>query len=105
MPEYQQQYGDRPTAPPRGTLADQEMQLVLQMTGGKFNAMEMALIWHGFLTAAAFTDFQRFLYVCKAKGLDPLLNEVHAEVRDSRTDKAYKMAIVTHIEAYRRLPD
>jgi phage recombination protein Bet len=103
MPEL----SDRPERP-KGvarSLTAQETAAAVRIAAGHWNEDECALIWSGMGANATFRDFQRFLYFCVQKDLDPLLNEIHAEFKWTQSDGAYRMAIITHIEAYRKLAD
>lgn len=47
----------------------------------------------------------KFLYICRTKNLDPLIGEVHAEIRFSKYEGAFRMTAITHIDAYRKIAD
>jgi phage recombination protein Bet len=103
MPELSDKQ-ERPKGVAR-SLTAQETAAAVRIAAGHWNEDECALIWSGMGANATFRDFQRFLYFCVQKDLDPLLNEVHADFKWTEKESVHKMAIITHIEAYRKLAD
>ena len=94
--EAQQQ--QRPT---RYKPSADEFDAWSQFTQGKFSPAEVDLIFTDCPPEISVNDFKKFLYNCAELELNPLLNEAHLEYRNDGNG-GRKVAVVTHIDAYRR---
>lgn len=99
----QQQEPQQTAKPP---ITPEGIEQMVRVTAGgtlPFTPDEVRMIWDSTPAITAPADFERFLYACSRQGLNPMLNEVHMEYRnDKKSPRGVKMAIVTHVDAYRR---
>jgi phage recombination protein Bet len=89
---------DRPERNREAELAE-----LLAVVENRWSVAQVRMIANDMPESCTLSDVQKFLYFCRMKDLDPLLGEVHAEMKGK--DEKRKMAIVTHIEAYRKMAD
>jgi hypothetical protein len=95
---YSQEQRQTPT---RYKPTAEELDAWSQFTQAKFSPAEVELIFTDCPAETSVADFKKFLYNCAQLELNPLLNEAHLEYRKDG-DGGRKVAIVTHIDAYRR---
>ncbi len=96
MYDNQQQ---RPAPPPKTALGPDELEAIAKLTRRKdqdwleFPPEDIAMMWDAFPDGTAtlvlphefrLADFKRFVRLCSAKGLDPLLNDCHWEYRGDK---------------------
>lgn len=77
------------------------MGRLLKLAGDFFGEDEIQLAWAKTPFNTRPEDFAQFVYMCAAQKLNPLLNEIHMEYRNSKKEGP-KATFVTHIDAYRR---
>ena len=97
MPYDNQQ--QRPAPPAKTALSADELEAIAHLTRRKdqdwleFPAEDIAMMWEAFPDGTAqlvlphgprLADFKRFVRLCSAKGLDPLLNDLHWEYRGDK---------------------
>lgn len=92
---------DRPKGPNKVRLTAEQLASVER---GNFTEQQVAMIYED-MGSPGLQNLQKFMYICVQRGLNPLLNEVHAEFRWNKAIGDFKMAIITHIDAYRKIAD
>lgn len=92
---------DKPRGPNKVKLTQDAFDA---LANDRFNADEIRMIYED-MGQPGPEHLRKFLYVCTQKGLNPLLNEAHAEFRWNKSAQDFKMVIITHIDAYRKIAD
>lgn len=85
------------------TLGPKEIESITQFLGKcDLNPAQIQVVFDLCPSDLPLVEFKRYLYVCKAHDLNPLLNEIHPEYRYDKQGGTKKLATVVHIDAYRR---
>lgn len=93
------------TQPKRNALTPEQLQALVADAAGLFTPAQTATIYGDMGSYANIQHLVKFLYYCTQRNLNPLLGEVHAELRYDKRTEEYRMAIITHIDAYRKIAD
>ncbi len=89
----------RPQFAKKGALAREAAEAIADLSQKEplgFTTDEVLLIWDVCPDPCLMSDFKRFVYIASAKGLNPILNDLHLEYRFDRDSGGPKAAIVTH---------